>query len=76
MLEGLLLCTPAHDAGTVFQFLLGDVSRKSRNFVTPNRSNHPAKEAKRWLFSPDAVMCMQLLDIHPEAFKEKLARAS
>ena len=27
-----LLCIPAHDAGTVFQFPLGDVSRKSRKF--------------------------------------------
>ncbi len=30
-----------------------------------------AKDAKRWLFSPNAVMYMQLLDIDPEAFQEK-----
>ncbi|MBU2769296.1 hypothetical protein HAP94_24845 [Acidithiobacillus ferrivorans] len=35
-----------------------------------------AKEAKRWLFSPNAVMYMQLLDIDPEAFQEKLDQAS
>ena len=35
-----------------------------------------AKEAKKWLFSPNAVMYMQLLDIDPKAFKEKLDQAS
>jgi hypothetical protein len=35
-----------------------------------------AKQAKRWLSSPNAVMYMQLLDIDPAAFQEKLDQAS
>ena len=35
-----------------------------------------AKEAKKWFFSPNAVMYMQLLDIDLKAFKEKLGQAS